>query len=577
MIILGLSAHFHDSSAAIIIDGNIVAAAQEERFTRIKHDNSFPINACRFCLEYAGCNITNIDTIVFYEKPLIKFERFIETQILYAPKGWKTFLKAVPIWLKERLNLRDHIRKEFKRSFGFSPLNIKFTEHHLSHAALAYYLSGFTNTGILVIDAVGEWATTSLMEAKNGKIRVIKEQHFPDSIGLLYSSFTYFLGFKVNSDEYKVMGLAPYGNPHSEETLQFISIIENELITIQDDGGLSINNNYFSYTYGLKMINLSKWENLFHIASRKPQSGITQSHRNLAYAIQAVTQKIISRLAVHLRESTGCSNLCIVGGTALNCAVNGFIQDSKIFEHCFVPYSPGDAGGAIGAALTIYHSTHPKQVPNANANPFIGPVYGDTDIESAIVKNKISYTKLESSGLLTQKVACLLAKGAIVAWFQGRMEFGPRALGNRSILADARVQDMKKKINASIKFREEFRPFAPVILQEEADKYFNMPNNDSPYMMFTATAKHLKSDELPAVIHIDNTARVQTITKKDNKLFYNLLSDFHSITGCPVLLNTSFNIMGEPIVCSPEDAIQTFQKSNIDFLIIGNYLITKNR
>lgn len=590
MVILGISAYYHDSAASLLIDGKILAAAQEERFSRVKHDSSFPNKACRFCLDYANITIRDVDQIVFYEKPFLKFERIIESHIEFAPRSFFSFIKVMPIWLKERLNLRSLIQCQIKKEFGENMVPIKFVEHHWAHAAFAYYSSPYDSAAILVVDAVGEWATTSLMYGKGTQIEVIKEQHFPHSIGLLYSSFTYFLGFKVNSDEYKVMGLAPYGKVESEETKEYIKVIMNQLVNIKNDGSIIINTKHFSYHYGFKMINPLDWKALFHINQRKEGEAITQSHCNLAYAIQYVTELIALRLVKTLKIECGSSdNLCISGGTALNCAMNGKIIEDQLFKNCFVPYSPGDGGGAIGACLATYYLNSTKRIENKM--PYLGPAFLDCDIEKVLIEQNIAYQFFEDDLSLTKKVAASIAEGKIIGWFQGRMEFGPRALGNRSILADCRNEKMKQRVNSTIKFREEFRPFAPAILVEDIDKYFKF-KQDSPYMMFTckvqdllctnneqrmdfAKAVNMCLSTIPAVTHIDKTARIQTVSKEDNAMFHLLLSSYKEQTGCSVLLNTSFNVMGEPIVCSPQDAIHTFYESGIDCLVINHFIINK--
>lgn len=591
MIILGISAFFHDSAAALLIDGNIVAAAQEERFTRKKHDRSFPIEACNYCLSCFGLSIENIDTIVFYEKPLIKFERILETHIRYAPKGLATFIKTMPIWLKERFRMRSLIYKELKKKYGKGKCPpIKFIEHHLSHAALAYYTSPFEEASILVVDAVGEWATTSMLYGSGKQIKILKELHFPNSLGLLYSSFTQFLGFKVNSDEYKVMGMASYGNPDSQQTQKFVDIILSNLVTISSDGSFTLNDSYFTFQYGMKMIDVSVWEKLFNVNARIVDAKITQEHCNLAWAAQHVTARIMISLAKETKRCTGSNYLCIGGGTALNCSANGLILESKIFEDCYIPFDPGDSGGAIGSALAEYFSQVPQK-DKCSVSPYLGPSF-EKQIEDSLVKSGLKY-QLYNENDLSDLVADYLATGNIIGWFQGRMEFGPRALGNRSILADPRPVDTKDKVNALIKFRESFRPFAPIVLEEYASSYFKTAGKKSPYMMFNfqVSESHrldnvkdtvpltekisMPLSDIPAVTHIDYTSRIQTVNKIQNEKTYNLIISFYQKTGCPMLLNTSFNINGEPIVCSPFDAINTFKKSGIDYLVIGNYIINK--
>lgn len=567
MVILGLSAYYHDSAAAILVDGKIIAASCEERFSRIKHDHSFPSKAIMFCLEEAEVSYSQIDYVVFYEKPLVKFERILTSHIYHAPKGIGTFIKSIPIWLKEKLNLKKTIAKELNKTLkGKMAWDIRFVEHHLSHAAMAYYTSGYEDAAILVIDAVGEKATTSILKGTSNKIELVKQQVFPNSIGLLYSSFTYFLGFKVNSDEYKVMGLAPYGDLQTKQAQEYINLIEHELINIDEDGSIILNQEYFTFMYGVKMINVHKWEKLFKMQQRK-ELELTQAHMNLAAAIQHVTEKIIFRLARHAKDITNSENFCISGGCALNCAAMGTVKDSGLFKRTFIPFAPGDDGGSIGASL-LFNSL----LGNSSAKsitPYLGSSFGNEDIIAALEKSSFRKYRLEGVELYT-KVVEYLSEGKIIGWFQGKMEFGPRALGNRSILADPRDANMKDQVNARIKFRESFRPFAPVVLEEDASEYFG--ENFAPYMTFTTK---VKADSIPAVTHIDDTARLQTVNEKQNTRLYHLLKEFKAQTNCPVLLNTSFNIMGEPIVCTPEDAIRTFEKSGIDVLVINNYIVEK--
>ena len=568
MKILGISAYYHDSSSALLVDGTVVSAAQEERFTRVKHDSSFPSNAIKFCLDYAGLKLDDIDVVVFYEKPFLKFERILTSQIATFPKSLPMFLKTTPIWLKDKLNMRKLISKELNAGFGCQPKNIKFVEHHLSHAAFAYCTSGYEDADVLVVDAVGEWSTTSIWHVRNGRFEIIKEQRFPDSIGMLYSAFTQFLGFKVNSDEYKVMGLAPYGNPNDDETQRFISLIQSEVLSEDEDFPI-LNLSYFAYPYGDRMIQTPKWEELFGINQRIKNDNITTSHMNLAYAIQFVIEAILVKIVKSMKTSSNCQNLCICGGVALNCVANGRLRKESIYKNIYVPFAPGDCGCCVGAALA-----YDKLVNNRSeyfVNPYTGPLYQEEEIVEVLNAKGLKYTSVDSVETLCQTSAKLISEGKIVGWFQGRMELGPRALGNRSILADARLVKMKDQVNARIKFREPFRPFAPSVLEEDAEAIF-LNCHKSAYMMFTYP---VISDYIPAVTHIDGSARVQTVSKEDNKLYYKLLKTFKTLTGCPVLLNTSFNVMGEPIVCSPEDAINTFKKSGLDYLIIGNFIVRK--
>ncbi len=568
MIILGISAYYHDSSAALLIGDTIVAAAQEERFTRIKHDNGFPANACKYCLDEAGLTIDEIDAIVFYEKPFIKFERILVSSIASFPKSLRMFLKIMPIWLKEKLNMRRLISRELKGVFGNRPKQIKFIEHHLCHAAFAYSASGYGNADILIVDAVGEWATSSIMKADGAKIEVLTEQRFPDSIGLLYSSFTQFLGFKVNSDEYKVMGLAPYGEKDSPQTQKYIKLIKDKII--QNDGIFPLLNlSYFSFQYGNRMIRYKKWEQLFGIPMRQPTNELEQSHKNLALAMQIVTEDLLQGILECLKANRGSDNLCICGGVALNCAANGAMLSKDIYSNIYVPFAPGDCGCSIGAALAYSILINGKT--KYQISPYLGPEYPDNEIEKHLIGSDLNYLICDDEQDLCCRTAQLIADGSIIGWFQGRMELGPRALGNRSIIADARNPEMKDMVNSRIKFREAFRPFAPSVMEEYADSYF-AGCIKSPYMMFTYL---VTTKILPATTHIDETARVQTVSESGNPKYYKLLKTFKALTGCPAILNTSFNVMGEPIVCTPSDAIATFKKSGLDYLVIGNFIVKK--
>lgn len=569
MVILGIAAYYHDSSAAIMVDGKIIAASQEERFTRVKHDNSFPIQACEYCLSEASLTIDDVDVVVFYEKPFLKFERILVSQIVSAPKSLPMFLRVMPMWLKDKLNMRGLISKEIKRAFGKRPKQIAFVEHHLSHAALAYHTSGYSSADILVVDAVGEWATTTIYRACGNEIRAIKEQRFPDSIGLLYSAFTQFLGFKVNSDEYKVMGLAPYGDADSEQTRHFIDLIKNQILNIDDDGFPILNLEYFRCHYSDSMIDSEKWENLFGISMRNADGEITQAHKNLAFAIQNVTESILEGILRIVSAHSESRNLCLSGGVALNCAATGFLRNAKIFDDIFTPFAPGDCGCSIGSIIA-YCMTCGISLKR-NISPYLGPEYSDSDVLEEVQTSGLSFHKFESFDEVCHEATGQIANGKIVGWFQGRMELGPRALGNRSILADARNPKMKDKVNSRIKFRESFRPFAPSVLLEYSKDLF--PScGESPHMMSTYD---VADNTIPAVTHVDNTARVQTVSKEDNPMYHQLLLEFYRQTGCPAILNTSFNVMGEPIVCSPKDAIKTFLNCGLDSLFIGNYLIQK--
>lgn len=571
MVVLGISAYYHDSAAALIVDGMVTAAICEERLSRIKHDKSFPKRAIAFCVEQSNVTYTDIDYVVFYEKPFRKFERILTTHIYHAPKGLNTFAKAMPIWLKERLDMKSTIMKSLNEICRQKiKWDIRFVEHHLSHAAMAYFTSQFDNAAILVVDAVGENATTSLFKAVDRKVECVKQQSFPNSVGLLYSAFTYFLGFQVNSDEYKVMGLAPYGDLCAEQTQRFIHIIKTKLVNVGDDGSIVINQKYFTFMVGLRMVDDYVWTKLFGIANRKPNTPITAAHKNLAAAIQNVTEEIFLKLATHIKSLTHSNNLCISGGCALNCAAMGRIQASGLFANVFVPFAPGDDGGAIGAALAFYALVSGKR-NMSNVSPYQGCCFGNGEVEKAIKDEKLEFYLVEDEDLY-DKIAHSLSHGSIVGWFQGRMEFGPRALGNRSILADPKDPSMKNRVNARVKYREAFRPFAPVVTQDDASRFFKCAN--SPFMMFTSQVE-IDSTLIPAVTHVDNSARVQTVTEASNIRLYRLLKAFEKYSGIPILLNTSFNVMGEPIVCTPIDAIRTFKSSGIDILVINNYIVKK--
>lgn len=569
MIVLGISAYFHDSAAALVEDGAIIAAAEEERFNRIKHYNGFPILACKYCLEQAGMTINDVDKVVFYEKPFLKFERIIRTHINYAPKGLRTFLKAMPTWLKNKLNMRSTIQCELQNAFGFSP-SVGFCHHHLSHAALAYYTSPYETCAILVIDAVGEDATTSIIKATRNGFEIIANQVFPHSVGLLYSAFTYYLGFKVNSDEYKVMGLAPYGDRDSEEYKSFKEIILNELVTIHNQGNIELNVKNFAFMYADRMVYDARWQCLFGISRRNPDEPLKSSHANLALAIQDITEEIILKMSRHAKTITNEKNLCVVGGCALNCAAIGKLHTSSESGSIYVPYAPGDDGAAIGCALFASES---KDIKASNKVPYYGSSYSDDEVRIALDESNFQYKYIADYKELCHIVAQELSNLKIIGWFQGRMEFGPRALGNRSILADPRQSDMKDRVNAKIKFREAFRPFAPAVLAEHANEIFEC-KVESPYMSTTFKVKH-KQKVFPAITHVDNTSRIQTVSSLQNSKFYELLKAFYDLTGCPLVLNTSFNVMGEPIVCSPSDAIRTFSESGIDILVMNNFIIHK--
>jgi len=595
--ILGISAYYHDSAAAIVVDGNIIVAAQEERFTRIKHDSSFPHHAVRYVLDEAGMKLEELSAIVFYEKPFIKFERLLETYHTFAPKGLPSFLSAIPVWIKDKLFMKKMLKDELAK-IGKLQCLLLFPEHHLSHAASAFYPSPFAEAAILTIDGVGEWATSTIGFGKKHKITILKEQHFPHSVGLLYSAFTYYTGFTVNSGEYKLMGLAPYGNDRSQQTIDFRNKILTHLVDIKEDGSILLNMSFFEFATGLKMTNNSKWEQLFGIPPRQPESEITQDYMNLAMAIQQVTEDIVLRMAKHAQEITGCKNLVLAGGVALNCVANSKILKTGWFDNIWIQPAAGDAGGALGAALAGWHigleHSRTPLMPDGMSGSLLGPGFNDKDIQKTIQKFNAKAAHYQYFEDLTNETASLLANGKIVGWFQGRMEYGPRALGNRTILGDARNPDMQRKLNLSIKYREGFRPFAPAVSEDKTEEYFDL-NISSPYMLLVANVKNSRCNynpesdinnsllqrlynqrsDIPAVTHIDYSARVQTVHAKTNQRFYQLLKAFSSQTGCDVLVNTSFNVRGEPIVCTPEDAYRCFMSTEMDYLVMENYLFRK--
>lgn len=600
MKILGISAFYHDSAAALVVDGKIVAAAQEERFTRIKQESSFPINAVRFCLNFEAINISELDAIVFYDKPLLKFERLLETYYGFAPKGVKSFVTAIPVWIKEKLFLKKIIHDELEKIEGYQKRKARllFPEHHLSHAASAFYPSPFEESAILTIDGVGEWATASISYGNGNSITNNKELHFPHSVGLLYSAFTYYLGFRVNSGEYKLMGLAPYGIPESDEVEKFIRIIKEKLVEINEDGSVWLNQEYFSYSTGLRMVNDPRWEKLFGFKRRDFEGKIEQHHSNLALAIQQVTEEIIMKMAGEAKRTTGSKNVCLAGGVALNCVANGRLLKSGLFENVFIQPAAGDAGGAVGAALAAYHLVFKNErkiaSPDSMSGSFLGPGFTTAEIEHTSKLYKAKYTKFEDFEELATQTARIISGGNVVGWFQGRMEFGPRALGNRSILGDARNADMQRKLNLKIKYREGFRPFAPSVLADDCNEYFDL-DMSSPYMLLVADVqkKHLnrlpenyyemplmkrlyvERSDIPSVTHIDFSARVQTVHAETNPRYWQLINQFKKLTGYGVIVNTSFNVRGEPIVCTPEEAYKCFMRTEMDFLVIGDFLFDK--
>lgn len=561
MVILGISCFYHDAAACLMKDGEILAAAQEERFTRKKHDSGFPARAIEFCLNQAGIQASDLDYVAFYDKPFLKIERILLTYFATFPRSYRSFLKAIPLWLKQKLWIRKLIEDELDYTG-----EILFSEHHLSHAASSFFVSPFEEAAIITIDGVGEWATAALAHGKGNEIKILKEIHFPHSLGLLYSAFTYYLGFRVNSAEYKVMGLAPYGRPI------YTDIIKKELIDIKDDGSFRMNMDYFSYDYGLTMTN-RRFSRLFGAPPRKPESGeLTQKHMDLAASVQKVTEEIVLKMASCLHEQTGLKKLCMAGGVALNCVANGRVLKEGPFEDIFIQPAAGDAGGAVGAATLVYHSLAGGSRNGSWKHAFLGPVYSEEAIRLYLKENDIPYEELPRDVLLRES-AQLLADQKVIGWFQGRMEFGPRALGGRSILADARNPENKDIVNAKIKFRESFRPFAPTAILEHAEEYFDL-NRPSPYMLFTAPAK---GGRLPAVTHVDGSARIQTVTREENEMYHDLIQEFYRLTGCPVILNTSFNLRGEPIVNTPREAYLCFMRSGLDYLVMGNFLLDKRR
>lgn len=598
---MGISAFYHDSAAVIIIDGKIIAAAQEERFTRIKHTAVFPVNAIKFCLEYSGCSIDELDSIVFYDKPFLKFERLLESYYAFAPKGLLSFLKAIPVWSKEKLFLKKQIFDGLARieKYDRKKLILLFPEHHISHAASAFYPSPFKEAAILTIDGVGEWATASICYGKDNRITMLKEMRFPHSVGLLYSAFAYYLGFRVNSGEYKLMGLAPYGNPVAEQTSEFIEKITQNLVSIKEDGSIWLNQDYFDYSAGLKMVKQKKWQKLFGFPPVKTDEKIEQKHCNLAYSIQKITEDIVLKMAKEAKRITGSDNLCMAGGVALNCVANGKLLKENIFKNIFIQPAAGDAGGALGAAqVAHYIFFNEKRVVSAEMDEmqgaYLGPYYSDKEVLLTLKKFKSVFREIDIFDDLCSEVADLLDKGNVVGWFQGRMEFGPRALGNRSILGDARNTEMQKRLNLKIKYRESFRPFAPAVLSEDSEIYFDIPA-PSPYMLLNCEVKKERRNNLPdnyhsldlwdklyylrsdiqAVTHLDFSARVQTVHKETNLIFWKLLNAFRKRTGYGVIVNTSFNVRGEPIVCTPEDAFKCFMRTEMDYLVINGFLLKK--
>lgn len=596
--ILGISGYYHDSAAAILKDGEIIAAAHEERFTRKKHDAGFPANAVKYVLKEAGISYCELSAVSFYDKPLIKFERLLETYHAFAPKGLPSFVSAIPVWIKEKLFMKKMLNDELKQ-FGKEKIPVLFPEHHLSHAASAFYPSPFEEAAILTIDGVGEWATTTIGHGKGKDITIISEQHFPHSLGLLYSAFTYYTGFRVNSGEYKLMGLAPYGNSGSPQTQEFKKKITDELVDIREDGSILLNMKYFKFATGLRMSHDKKWEKLFGIPPRKAESEITQDYMNMALAIQQVTEEIVIKLAETAQKLTNSDYLVMAGGVALNSVANGKLLKEGIFKNIWIQPAAGDAGGALGAAFLGWHLwlNNERQLNgqvDAMKGSFLGPDFSDKDIQDVIKLYNASYKHFDSFNKLAKFTADDIAEGKVVGWFQGRMEYGPRALGNRSILGDARNPEMQKKMNLKIKYREGFRPFAPTVLEDDIQEYFEM-DQPSPYMLMVIPVKkerwkelpdnynemklydrlyYLRSD-IPAVTHIDYSARIQSVNKETNPKYWEVINEFKKKTGYGVIINTSFNVRGEPIVCTPEEAFKCFMRTEMDVLIIGNYYFRK--
>lgn len=581
--ILGISAFYHDSAACIVRDGDILAAAQEERFSRRKHDFSFPKQAIEYCLQEAGLAGNELDYIAFYDKPFQKFDRILNTYLTYAPKGLPSFIKAMPLWLKQKLWIKDIIASEL----DFEG-TILFPEHHESHAASAFFPSPFNEAAFLTMDGVGEWTTSSYGVGQNNQIEIQGELHFPHSLGLLYSAFTFFCGFRVNSGEYKLMGLAPYGNP------VYVNLIKDQLIDLKEDGSFRMNMKYFGYCAGLKMTS-SKFARLFGGPARAPESEITQREMDIARSIQEVTEEIMLKMTRHVQRETKLNNLVLAGGVALNCVGNGRILRSGVFENIWIQPAAGDAGGALGAALFVWYQYlgNARQADKKNDSQkgsYLGPSFSNSEIESFLTSENIAYKRYKNEELL-ETTAELVVSGKVVGWFQGKLEFGPRALGNRSIIGDARSPEMQSKMNLKIKFRESFRPFAPTVLEEEVSNYFEL-DRGSPYMLLVAPVKDelrvvesgdhsgldalkLIRSKIPAITHVDYSARIQSVSKADNPLYHGLIKTIHAKTGCPVIINTSFNVRGEPIVCSPQEAYTCFMRTDMDALVMGDFVLIK--
>ncbi|AGW13556.1 carbamoyltransferase family protein [Megalodesulfovibrio gigas] len=602
--ILGISAFYHDSAAALLLDGEIIAAAHEERFTRKKHDERFPANAVQYVLDEAGLTPGDLKAVAFYDKPYLKFERLLETYHAFAPKGLASFILSMPVWIKEKLFMKKTLRDELE-AIGPGRPPFLFPEHHLSHVASAFYPSPFEEAAVLTIDGVGEWATTTIATGAGNRIALHRQLDFPHSLGLLYSAFTYYTGFKVNSGEYKLMGLAPYGDPTAGRTKEWKQLILDELIDVREDGSLLLNMEYFDFATGLTMCCDRKWERLFGVPRREAESDITQPYMDMALAIQQVTEDVVLQMARAARDITGKANLVMAGGVALNCVANGKLIREKIFDRVWIQPAAGDAGGALGAALAAHYISfgHERIVPEQSGprpqdmmeGSYLGPVYGEGDILRTIRRHSAPHQRFDCFDSLCDTVAEKLSQGAAVGWFQGRMEWGPRALGNRSILGDPRDPETQKKLNLKIKYREGFRPFAPSVLAEDADEYFQLDGDDSPYMLVVAPVRerhrqpvpenyasmemyerlyHQRSD-IPAITHVDYSARIQTVHKETNPRYHAVISAFKKRTGCGLVVNTSFNVRGEPIVCTPEDAYRCFMRTEMDYLVLGDFLFVK--
>ncbi len=600
--ILGISAFYHDSAACLVIDGDIVAAAQEERFTRIKHDHHFPLHAARYCLSEANLTARDLDFVGFYDKPLLKFDRLLETYLDYAPAGFTSFLKSMPLWMSEKLWMPDLIRTELARADGEDDdrqakkngkkfeWKLLFGDHHESHAASAFYPSPFEEAAILTIDGVGEWATSSIGTGKGNELTLLQELRYPNSVGLLYSAFTYYTGFKVNSGEYKVMGLAPYGEP------KFVKAIKDNLLEVRDDGSIKLNQDYFSYSQGLRMTN-GTFDKLFGGPPRKPESQITQREMDLARSVQVITEEVMLNMARYVHRETRMKHLCLAGGVALNCVANGRVLKEVPFAEIWIQPAAGDAGGALGVALAIWHRYlgKPRVVSGGDAmkGSYLGPRDSEAEIEKYLSENGLVYTKYAREEL-PGVVGELLAAGKVIGLHQGRMEFGPRALGCRSIIGDARSPQMQSVMNLKIKYRESFRPFAPSVLREHVSEWFEL-DADSPYMLLVAGVQpnkrievneqnltgleklRVKRSEIPAVTHVDYSARIQTVSRETNPLYWEIIEAFHRRTGCPVIVNTSFNVRGEPIVCTPQDSYRCFMRTEMDYLVLENFVLSKDR